>query len=222
MFDCYFYHIRKTGGRAIIYAFMQNSEHRDYLDGGGCHPLYKRLCDSKILNIQGNTFVCHHKKYIESGNYHFGFSHMPQHGIHFQKPRITITCIREPVERFFSYYANMKRERERFKHSQAKYIDLPFIEFVRRVDRIHLLPTVYMFSKTFNVDEAFNNLMKVDHILYHDKLDEGLIGLGLTPPPLIGAINNKKFKATQQDLDELTVLLDPEIKLYEKIMKYRN
>jgi hypothetical protein len=219
----YFYHIRKTAGRAIIHCFLQAAFRTTERDSGGSHYFYVPLCRKKRLKIDDKVLVAHSLRHIQEEVFWFAFSHNPYWRIgEFESPHITFTCIREPLERFLSYYRGLKKEYKRFSRTEAKHIHLPFKEFVDKIEKKHLLTTVWMFSKTFNVNEAFERITKLDVVMFQDKLEKymKIFKLAHFLEPI--GVNSKypTIDLPESDINYLEQKLKPEIELYKHLKNW--
>ena len=82
----YFFHIRKTAGTSLNHAFLA-------LGGEEGCKVYEKLPQTRTLRIisQGKIFVGWNKGLIESGNYFYAFSHIPQHQLALPDNTFTFT-----------------------------------------------------------------------------------------------------------------------------------
>jgi hypothetical protein len=136
---------------------------------------YKKLVSSpgNYLKGKGRGFVGWNKKLIEKGNYFYGFSHEPFHQLRLPPRTFTLTCFRDPFERIFSHYRMLREyRREEVNHpcmeTEGAWLQDPggFDEFLNRIPPEHLMRQLYMFSKTFDIQEALENVNKINLILW--------------------------------------------------------
>lgn len=217
----YLFHIRKCAGKAIINAYLQYMSYRTtQLDG--IHPFYEKLCEKKELCMNNKKIVCHNLQLINNNEFDFAFSHFPSRYVRLKPNVTTITCVREPVERFISYYAYLHDNYARFKYTQAKYLHLPFPQFLETVAKHHLMPMLAMFSSNYDPLEAFLNIKKLDYVLFKDNLENDLkkitqVDLASNLSHVGKSYSKKYLKLTPPDLNLLKIKLEPEINLYNEL-----
>lgn len=186
----YCYHIRKTAGTSLALAFMN-------LDGPGAEEARKAdITDGWVVH-GGRTYVFHNKYLLEQGNYFYGFSHAAMHELKTPDNSLRITLLRDPAARLISYYRMLMRwERNDIPHparaAEGKYLGSSFSEFLDRVPRQHFLRQLYVFSRNFDVDEALENLSKVNFIISTERYNEHLRALAaVTELNLPGIVENR-------------------------------
>ena len=89
----YHFHVRKTAGTSLNFAFLSN--------GGNSQDLFQKLLKkwNKRIVEQDKIFVGWNTCLLNKGQFHFAFSHTPHHQIKIPKHAYTFTCLRDPVER---------------------------------------------------------------------------------------------------------------------------
>lgn len=167
----YFYHIMKTAGTAINYAFFSSS-------GENAEIVYN------ILNKKGNysagsiKFTRRIEK-IKSGYFTYGFSHEPYHKLNLSTSHFTFTCLRDPYDRILSIWNALLTEKSRGNHRPGhKWLGRSFSDFLNKMPATVLNGHIWMFSRNLNVDEALKNLYKCNMILLYEKIDEDIEKLG--------------------------------------------
>lgn len=218
----YFYHIRKTAGVAIKYAFIHQLGYED-LD-----KAYKKWYQSTDYQLKGNNKVITgwNIPLINKGNYFFAASHEPAHFLNLPENTFTICCFREPAKRVISQYNQIKGliknniPHPMLKHA-AYWVEKDFKTFVDRLPQQILNNQVYMFSKTNNVDEAIENMKRVNFILHTETLADDLSRLSdllKIELPLQKANSSKhKEELTVAELDYLKLKLKKEYAFYKNI-----
>lgn len=219
----YLYHVRKAGGRSLIAAFLT-------LGDGDVAELYRSLCRNKRIIVDNKIIVGWKKRWIEKGNYYFAFSHQTMHEIVLPPDTFTITCLRNPIDRLLSHYRMLLEFRmKRIKHPcmkiEGKWLGTCFKDFLLNIPREHLLRQLYMFSHTFDCDEAFANIMDCSFFFLLENFDEAVMELSskLKIPirPLHFGKTELVYLPTGSEIDTATEMLQPEITLYEKLKHVR-
>ena len=95
----YHFHARKTAGTTVAKIFMSATG----CDGGQLYQQLSAASDRQLL-CQNLIFVGWDKKLIESGEYYFGFSHIPFDDLALPDRTFRFTVLRDPIERVFSHY----------------------------------------------------------------------------------------------------------------------
>ena len=157
-------------------------------DGEDPEENYKKLVSSPGNHLieKGRGFVGWNRKAIERGNYFYGFSHEPFHQISLPPRTFTLTCFRDPFERIFSHYRMLREyRREGVNHpcmeTEGAWLQDPggFDEFLNRIPPEQLMRQLYMFSKTFDIQEALGNIKKINLILSTKFLQTGVDRINL-------------------------------------------
>jgi len=102
----YNFHIRKTGGKSVLFMFMAN-ECQDYYKK--YEELYTNI-DHRII-INNKVFALWHPIILQQGNYYYGASHIPYHSLKLPDRTFTITCLSDPVDRIISHYKMLLRKK---------------------------------------------------------------------------------------------------------------
>ena len=219
----YLFHARKTAGTTIAKIFMSATG----CDGG---QLYEQLCeatDRQFLS-QDSIFVGWDKRLIESGEYYFGFSHIPFDDLSLPEQTFRFTVLRDPVQRVLSHYRMLldfsKQDDPHESFAEEKHwLGNSFEDFLDRIPREHLQNQLFMFSKKFDPDEAASRVLDLEHVILFEQLEHGLCRLeNLVGKPLSIRHDRKgqsQFEISQQDHDKLKQMLEPECKFYATVAK---
>ena len=222
----YHYHIRKTGGTSLNHIFLS-------LDGAKAQSLYRDLTKSTDKRIfkSGKVFVGWNKNLIQKGNYFYAFSHIPKHKVRLSEDTFTITILRNPVERLISHY-NMLLEyiKGSVKHPaleiEKKWMGAGFDEFLNNIPKKDLLRQIYMFSKHFNANEAFENIINCSHFFFTEDFSFGVKALSKKLDLDLKAIHirktKEKAKLNEKERAMLKAVLEPEINLYSRLRRYQS
>lgn len=217
----YHYHIRKTGGTSLNHMFLS-------LGGEAGADVYAGLSDAPGFSlISGDkVFVGWNKREIEQGNYFYAFSHTPVYSLNLPDKTFTVTCLRDPVQRVLSHYKMLletqrNASKPRWFDTEAAWLGDNLSEFLTRIPQQHLLNQLYMFSTSFDVDEAFERIVDCSHWFLNERFDEGVrtlsAKLGI---PLVGLHVRQSTidpQITPAEMGELRQRLEPEYRLYDRL-----
>lgn len=162
----YHFHVRKNGGTSLNKIFCSLGTEQ------GVNP-YGKLSQTRNNRVisNGKVFVGWNQKLIEQGYYYYAFSHTPKHMLKLPDKTFTITCLRDPAERVISHYKMLLEHRLKYKShpllkTEGKWLNNSFADFLMNIPRKHLLNQLYMFSKNFSVNEAFDNITECSYFLF--------------------------------------------------------
>lgn len=189
----YHYHVPKTGGTSLNYAFWNL---------GGLDGATFGTCTAATRN--GLTYVRHDRELIEAGRYFFGNSHLPMYRAVVPPNTFTVTILREPLGRLRSLYRHLlfirddpsAREKEPYFDSlQRKTVWLgdDFSDFLTRVPRKYLLAQLNMFSEGFDTDEAIGRIRSLSAICFTETLGADLAGMSRRLGLKLVERNERKF-----------------------------
>ena len=183
----YLVHIRKTGGTSLNHMFLSlgNKKPESLFKELIKIPEHRLLSDDKV-------FVGWNVRLINRGNYFYAFSHTPFHKLCLPDKTFIVTCFRDPVKRLVSHYNMLmgyalNNIKDPCMKIEGKWLGNSFDDFLDRIPPEHLLNQLYMFSGTYNVDEAIENVKSLSHFMFSENFDEGIeqlitkTGLDLKP-----------------------------------------
>jgi len=221
----YLFHIRKTGGTSLNHILLsQGGEDRE--------EVYRRLSEDKNHRIISNdkVFVGWNKKLIEQGYYYYAFSHMLKHQLRLPEGTFTITCLRDPVKRVLSHYKMLLEFKvNNIVHPcmkiEGEWLGNSFNDFLTNIPTEHLLNQLYMFSKNFDLNEAFDNIVGCSHFFFTEQFSLGVSQLssklGIELKPLHIRKTSIDVNFSRVDIDRLRSMLEAEYVLFDKLKRVR-
>jgi hypothetical protein len=218
----YLYHVRKTGGTSLVFSLLSCAGE----DGAA---VYRRLREQRNgRTLSGDrVFVGWRRRLIERGRYHFAFSHLPSHAVALPADTFAFTCLRDPAQRVLSHYrmlsdyASGGAVPRTIARDEMKWLGRSFDDFLDNLPREHLHNQLFMFSPTYDVDEAHDRIRALPLVLLTERLEAGVAALsrrlGL---PL--AARHERRSASAPELPDasrarLREMLAPEYALYERV-----
>lgn len=223
----YFYHVRKCGGTTISQAFLSLSGKQS------TQELYDRLCakpNYRLINGD-KVYVGFNQKLIEEGNYYYAFSQIPQYELKLPPDTFTVVSLRDPIQRVFSHYKMIiELKTNKIKHpvmgKEGKWVGENFSDFLDKIPREHLLREVCMFSKSFDPQEAFENIAQCSYYYFVEDLSSAIkelsSKLNIELPPIHARKSSLNLQMTDAELDKARHKLKPSFDLIEKLKKYKH
>ena len=167
----YLYHIRKTAGTSIAFAFMR-------LAGVDPYLIENRLSRFAFAQTNGYRYVAHNEELIRQGKYFFAFSHFPAYVVN--PPKVgtfKFTVLRDPVDRVVSLYRYLACPDADASFSLTAPIEERrwavdgFDRFLDQIPPYHLTNQLHMFSRSLSVNEAVDCLNKLDMVLHAERIN---------------------------------------------------
>ena len=224
----YHYHIRKTAGTSLNLAFF--SEHGEDESKFVHSELTRQRLNSRAIN-RDEVFVGWDRNLLSKGHYLYGFSHSPMHQLKIPKDTFTVSIFRDPVKRVLSHY-NMLRHYLSDGRFQAQikperdWASPDFATFLQNIPRQHLQNQLYMFSKNFDLDEAYENIIGLDYVMFTETFEEDLERLSKRIDrrllPHREKNYGKKHIPDESQILRLREMMQPEIALVDSIRSSRN
>jgi hypothetical protein len=220
----YHLHIRKTGGTSLNYMFMSLVRSEPWASA------YARLTQLPHHRIVRDkmVFVGWNGELINQGRYFYAFSHMPLHQLRLKPGTFTVTCFRDPCRRLVSHY-NMLMELTVNKvphvclQTEGAWLGGSFEDFLDRIPREHLQNQIYMFSKTFSVEEALDRIARLSHVMFTEEFAAGVGELNRKTALKLAPVHTRKtgYKAeiSEKSLERLRDMLAPEYELLARVRK---
>jgi hypothetical protein len=223
----YLYHIRKTGGTSLNHILL--SIDTENVTGA---EIYSQLPHANAFRVIHNkkVFVGWNKKLIGAGNYFYAFSHIPAHELKLPLDTFTVTCLRNPVDRVLSLYKMLLFYRDnRIPHPcmarEGKWLGGSFKDFLSNIPPQHLSNQLYMFSRTFDVNEAFDHIIRCSHFIFTENFTQGVDELAVKLAKSIKAVHVRKsplkLDIDPACLEKLRSRLEPEFSLYARLQEYQ-
>lgn len=216
----HYYHIPKTAGTAINFAFFN-------LSGSNSSEVYEQLnrAPKRIVEISDYRFIRDAKDLTQVGDFNYSFSHYPAYSISLPVDTYQFTCVRHPGDRVLSVYRalNMIRERGE-KRPGLKWIGSTFEDFLKRIPRKELLGDIHMFSPNGNPKEAADSCInQCDRIILYEKIHEqvDLLRRDLDLPLELREVNASNYHVQENlDMDLLVRKIGPSMDFYKRIREY--
>lgn len=217
----YHVHIRKTGGTSLNHIFLA-------LAGSDSAALYDTLAQNsdhrEVSN--GMIFVGWNRKLINKGEYFYAFSHIPFYKLKLPVETCTVTCLRDPAGRVVSHYKMLLGYKiNNVPHpcmtEEGKWLGSSFGDFLERVPKEHLLNQLYMFSKAYKVEEAYDRIKGLSHYFFTESFEAGIEELSkklkLPLKSLHMRKTDMKVEVDDTDMERLRSMLEKEYILIEKL-----
>lgn len=217
----YFHHVRKTAGTSLCHAFFG-------LDGGDPLEIEEEIYRSGHGwgNVGGRVIVPQSRYLAEEGFYFFAYSHAASHEVRLPPETFEITILRDPVKRVISHYRNLVHYQRHFPGTvhlrhEGRWLGASFGEFLDRIPQEHLLRQLYMFSNTFDVNEAFDRITALNEVMLTEHFAAGLAMLAQRLNiPLTEFHAKSQFDEVhleEDDVGRLREMLTSEYRLIEKL-----
>jgi hypothetical protein len=177
MHKFYHFHIRKTGGTSLNESFFSlNSSQVDIVSEN------IRQSNSKIINLNEKKYVGANFEELCKNEYFYGFSHYPSHKFSPENDVFTMVILRDPIERIISHYKmiveNIESQKRRiWLETERKWVSGGFFEFLTTIPKEKLLNQLYTFSENFNINEATENILNINHVIFNDNYEIGISNL---------------------------------------------
>ncbi len=174
----YHFHVRKSAGTSVNAAFWELG-----------NLTLKKLKREPIAIAKQKVFVRNSKDLIEEGFFHYANSHTPFWNIKIPKETFTFCLFRDPYERLLSLYKYHKWVEE--MPDEAKKTD-PYFESIKKnshwvgnsfsdyldnLPKKNLMNQLYMFSETYNVKEALQNVDELTAVYFQNNFNETINSL---------------------------------------------
>ncbi len=224
----YFFHIRKTAGTSLNNMICHYSS--------GDASLFDRLSkkqNHRLIAGNGRIYVGWNQHLLEQENYYYGFSHIPKHFLKLPDKTFTITILRDPASRVISHY-KMLLEQSRNKRwrpvhllhyfNEQKWLGRSFSDFLDNIPRTHLLNQLYTFSSRYDIDEAYDNILKCSYFFFTEDFDSGVANLSKIlqfdmPKIMYKRKSTSKIQLSSHEVTRLMCLLENEYLLIDRLKK---
>lgn len=221
----YHYHIRKTGGTSVDWAFYG-------VGGEESGAVRLRINQDRLRRTISNglCFVSHNRYLIGQGDYFYAASHLPYHELSLPPQTFTFTILRDPVARLISHYQMLmhtqtSRPNYHLYDTECRWLGANFREFLERIPQVHLLHQLYLFSADYDVAEAAGRIAACNCCLFLDQIESGVERLRseLQLPLVLHHARKSKHRVevSPEDRQYLRTLLEPEYDLLERARAIR-
>ncbi len=216
----YMYHVRKTAGTSVGFAFMRFS-------GGDPHIIERRISRYRFAQYNGYRYTGA-SALIRQGSYFFASSHDPAYTVH--PPRagtFRFTVLRDPIDRVVSLYRYLASPESdssfsiRAPLSERRWAMHGFDEFLNEAPTSHVRNQLHMFSESASVDEAVDFLGKLNLVLRTEHLNNDISILERTLNLKLTLTRERSsilpFTPTSAQRDRLNELLAPEYAMLRQV-----
>ncbi len=219
----YHYHIRKTAGTSLNLAFF--SEHGKEEAKKVHQKISEQRFNLRTIN-RNEVFVGWDKNLLAKGNYYYGFSHSPLHEVNIPDDTYKITILRDPVKRVISHYNMLfhyikKGEVPAVVRNEQNWASPDFDHFIKNIPKTHLQRQLYMFSSSFDVEEAFENIMGLDFVMFTESFTDDLKVLTNLLGRKLETHREKNYQSkgalTASQIDHLKELMQIEYELLKRV-----
>jgi hypothetical protein len=169
----YLYHVRKTAGTSVAFAFMR-------LSGVDPHLIERRISRYTFAQARGYRYVGYNITLIRQGGYFFSFCHEPDYAIEVPANTFRLTVLRDPISRVVSLYRYLATPWAdsafslKAPHAERRWAMEGFDRFLDQAPLSHIANQLHMFSASGSVGEAVDRLSKLDMVLRTEQLDQDL------------------------------------------------
>ena len=158
----YHCHVMKSGGTSINYAFLGLEV------ANPSQEVFKIYKHPHLRKRTENMVYIHQNEYILDRNeYSYGFSHRPFYKFNFNQETFTFTVIRDPYKRLLSRYKHLRdlieQTPKEFVAHQLPWMEKDFWYFVQNADKNEIFFHLYLFSPTYTVEEAYQNIKSLNY-----------------------------------------------------------
>jgi Sulfotransferase family len=226
MYRFYHFHIRKTGGTSLNESFFSLNSSRASIVSEAI-----RQSENKIVDLNGKKYVGANFEELCKDEYFYGFSHYPIHKFSPNNSVFTIVILRDPIERIISHYnmilGNIKSQEKRsWLEAESKWVSKGFFEFLTKMPREKLLNQLYTFSENFNVNEAIDNILNINHVIFNDNYEAGIKDLckktGLNLDMYHSHKSNYTFDLKKSEKENLKEIFTMEFQVINKLKDEMN
>ncbi len=220
----YFYHVRKAGGTSINHMFMS-------LGGEQPEKVYQRVAQNSDhkTNSGGLVYAGWNKDVVSRGDYFYAHSHATMQELNLPEKTFTFTCLRDPVKRILSHYKMLMYYKiNNINHPgmklEGKFLGNSFQDFITLFPKHLMQHQLFMFSRRYNVSEAMENVLSLDHFMFTDDFKYGIMQLckktELNLTPLHKRKAETDFSVSPGQIKILEHKLEPEIQFINKLKKH--
>lgn len=220
----YHIHNRKSGGTSINHMFLS-------LFDDNTRGSYSKLNTPPFrIIVKDRVFTGWDPALINEGRYFYAFSHVPFHKLDLPENTFTFTCFRDPVKRIVSLYRMLYNYKDRDKkppgqEEQQKWMGNDFGDFIVNISEEERQAQLYMFSENFDVEEAYQNVLKCSHFFFTENFNDGIKELNQKLNLNLEPVHTHKFNIDVEIKDEhikkLRSMLKDEYALLEKLRNHK-
>lgn len=220
------FHNRKTAGTSLNISFLS-------LISQNPIKKYAEIVldpDHKITKL-GKTYIGWNHNLAKSEKFFYSWSVEPFNKIGLDNDMFGVTILRDPADRIISLYDHFlySVEKQVLIHpdieKEVRLTQNGFTDFLKNLPKKTLMRQLFSFSERYDIEEAYNNVTKLSHVMFTSHYEESLralsskLDLGLKSYYLRKSSKKTKISDSQRRL--LQKKLEPEYEFYNKIYKIR-
>jgi hypothetical protein len=174
----YFFHIRKTAGTSLAKSF-------ESLGGEDPNQVERRMSRHAFAARSGDYLFVHKgdSLMLRMSPFTFAWSHAPFWSLRVPRDTLTVTILRDPLQRVLSHYSYLADETadagHRFKASPyaRSLVGGGLDDFIRRARLSLLVNQLYTFSEQLDPSEAAERIRGLSLYFFSESFDEGVKAL---------------------------------------------
>ena len=207
--DFCFFHIEKCMGsslRIMLYDYFINIYKKEQI-----------FVPEKCENIGQNLTIENDMEYFTNFNFKVILCHCSYNYKNitdsFSEKCFSITCVRNPIQRFLSHYNFF--EKNKFN---CNFFELEDEDIIKLLNDCENLLTFRLSGETKNINDAINNLKKINCILITEKINDDIINLNTLLNKFTKT--NNKINIVYENVNKTDGFLDKDLIHIQKYIKY--
>ena len=189
------------------------------------------------MSKNGLIFVRHNRELIEEGCYLYATSHFPSYTLDLPAQTFTVTILRDPLARLVSYYRYLlwaRTDEEAAREEPAmgamrhelEWSAGSFQSFLEQTPRRHLLAQLAMFTRDYDVDEAYERILACSQVCFTETFGTDIARLRKRLQLPLEEKHERRFgeavELTEEEQERARAVLEPEFVLLRKVRKELN
>ena len=207
--DFCFFHIQKCMGsslRIMLYDYFINIYKKEQI-------FIPEKCGNIKQNLSNKNDIVYFNKFdFKVILCHCSYNHKNITDS-FSENCFSITCVRNPIQRFLSHYNFFEK-----KKYNCNFFELNDEDIMKLINGSANLLTDVLSGQTKNIDDAINNLKKINCILITEKIDDDIINLNMLLNKFTKT--NNKINIIHKNVNNTDKILDKDLVKIQKYIKY--